>query len=76
MRYLTAISLGLVIALASAGSSISRPVANPGVARCDAGLQRSINVCNRIHRAFTSNWDQCIDYSVSMHRLCVLDAVA
>ena len=74
MRYLTPLALGVLLALGAAGSSAS-VTANPGIDRCNAGLNRSIAVCNNIHDAFTTNWQKCIDYSVSMHRLCVLDAV-
>ncbi|MGZ9100001.1 MAG: hypothetical protein ACXW3O_09880 [Brevundimonas sp.] len=75
MRHLATIVLGAVIALASSGASVSQTTGHPGIDRCNAGLQRSIGACNNMHDAGSTGWDKCIAYSVSMHRICVLEAV-
>lgn len=76
MRFLATISLGVAIALASTGSSVSQTLDNPGVQRCDAGLQRSISACNNMHEVGNSGWKKCLDYSIATHRACVMEAVA
>ena len=75
MRRLATISLALAVTLVSTGASATRVVDEAAVARCTAGLQRSLNVCNNLHMVGSTGWDKCVDYSVSMHRLCVLEAV-
>lgn len=76
MRHLTTLSLALALALASAGATVSQVTDHPGIQRCNAGLQRSIAVCDNMHEAGSSNWKKCLDYSISMHLQCVTEVVA
>ena len=75
MRPLATLTLAVVLALGSAGSSTSQVLDNPAVKRCDAGLQRSINACGNMHDIGSGSWHQCLDYSLSMHKMCVMEAV-
>jgi hypothetical protein len=76
MRHLATLSLALVFTLGSAGVTVSQVNDNPRVRYCNAGLERSINVCNNMHDVNSTGWQKCIDYSVSMHRMCIMEAVA
>lgn len=75
MRHLATISLAVVFTLGSAGATVSQVNDNPRIRHCNAGLDRSINVCNNMHDVNSTGWQKCIDYSVSMHRMCVMEAV-
>lgn len=75
MRHLTTFSLALAFALGSGGATVSQETEHPRIRYCNAGLERSINVCNNLHEVNSTNWRRCLDDSLNMHRLCVLEAV-
>lgn len=75
MRHLATLALGALIALAAAGSSDSQVSENPEVRRCDSGLVRSLNACHNMHDIGSTNWHKCLDYSTSMHQICVREAL-
>ena len=75
MRPLATITLAVVLALGSAGSTVSQETDNPKVRYCNAGLERSINVCNNIHDVGSTGWDKCLAYTASQYRMCMADAL-
>ena len=75
MRYLTTLALGALLALSSAGSSVSQTLDDPRVQRCKAGLERGIAACSNMHDVGSENWGKCVDYSVVTYQQCVTEVL-
>lgn len=74
MRKTSTALLAVAILLGSATASVSRTDSRD-FARCDAGLDRNIVVCNNLHQVSSDSWQTCLNMSMQIHRICVQDAV-
>lgn len=75
LRYLTPITLGVLLVLGTAGSVGSQTLSDPRIQRCKSGLERGIAACSNMHDVGSDNWRQCLNYSIVTYHQCVAEVL-